>query len=49
MQFLILLLGVMVFAFYQYHPRPVIFNQSQIAKLEQSKYKDFAGGAAGAI
>ncbi len=42
MQFLILLLGVMVFAFYQYHPRPVFFNQSQIAKLERSKYKDSA-------
>jgi solute:Na+ symporter, SSS family len=40
MQFLILLLGVMVFAFYQFHPRPVFFNQSQIAKLERSKYKD---------
>ena len=40
MQFLILLLGVMVFAFYQYHPRPVFFNQSQVAKLERSKYKD---------
>jgi SSS family solute:Na+ symporter len=42
MQFLILLLGVMVFAFYQYHPRPVFFNRSQIAKLERSKYKDSA-------
>ncbi|HXB33527.1 MAG TPA: hypothetical protein VNV35_08900, partial [Puia sp.] len=40
MQFLILLLGVMVFAFYQYHPRPVFFNQSQVAMLEHSKYKD---------
>src|SRR5580658_4778775 len=42
MQFLILLLGVMVFAFYQYHPRPIFFNQAQVAKLEQSKYKDSA-------
>ena len=42
MQFLILMLGVMVFAFYQFHPRPVFFNQSQIAKLERSKYKDSA-------
>ena len=40
MQFLILLLGVMVFAFYQYHPRPVFFNKSQITKLERSKYGD---------
>ena len=43
MQFLILLLGVMVFAFYQYHPRPVFFNQSQMEKLAQSKYKDSLG------
>src|SRR5882724_10439269 len=27
MQFLILLLGVMVFSFYQYHREPVFFNQ----------------------
>jgi len=40
MQFLILLLGVMVFAFYQYHPRPVFFNQSQVEKLAHTKYKD---------
>jgi len=40
MQFLILLLGVMVFAFYQFHPRPVFFNQSQVEKLAHSKYKD---------
>jgi solute:Na+ symporter, SSS family len=42
MQFLILLLGVMVLAFYQYHPRPIFFNQSQVEKLAQSKYKDSA-------
>jgi solute:Na+ symporter, SSS family len=40
MQFLILLLGVMVFAFYQYHPRPVFFNQSQVEKLAHTKYRD---------
>src|SRR6201996_6518819 len=40
MQFLILLLGVMVFAFYQFHPRPVFFNQSQVVRLEHSKDKD---------
>lgn len=40
MQFLILLLGVMVFAFYQYHPRPIFFNKAQVVKLEASKYKD---------
>ncbi len=40
MQFLILLLGVMVFAFYQFHREPVFFNQSQIRLLAHSKYKD---------
>jgi len=40
MQFLILLLGVMVFVFYQYHPRPVFFNQSQVDRLGNTKYKD---------
>jgi Na+/proline symporter len=40
MQFLILLLGVMVFAFYQYHPRPVFFNQAQVDRLANSKYRD---------
>jgi SSS family solute:Na+ symporter len=43
LQFLILLLGVMVFAFYQYHPRPVFFNQSQVEKLAHTKYKDSLG------
>jgi SSS family solute:Na+ symporter len=40
MQFLILLVGVLVFAFYQYTKEPVFFNQSQLVLLEQSKYKD---------
>lgn len=40
MQFLILLLGVMVFAFYQYNREPVFFNKAQINLLAQSKYKD---------
>ena len=40
MQFMILLLGVMVFAFYQFHKEPVFFNQTQIKLLEHSKYKD---------
>ncbi|HEV3415109.1 MAG TPA: sodium:solute symporter [Puia sp.] len=40
MQFLILLLGVMVFAFYQYNPRPVFFNRAQVESLSHSKYKD---------
>jgi SSS family transporter len=40
MQFLILLLGVLVFTFYQYNKEPVFFNQSQIDLLATSKYKD---------
>jgi Na+/proline symporter len=40
MQFLILLLGVMVFAFYQYNHEPVFFNKSQVDLLAHSKYKD---------
>jgi hypothetical protein len=40
MQFLILLLGVMVFAFYQYNHEPVFFNKSQIDLLARSRYKD---------
>ena len=40
MQFLILLLGVMVFAFYQYNREPVFFNKSQLDLLAHSKYKD---------
>jgi solute:Na+ symporter, SSS family len=40
MQFLILLLGVLVFSFYQFNREPVFFNQSQIDLLSKSKYKD---------
>jgi solute:Na+ symporter, SSS family len=40
MQFLILLLGVLVFAFYQFNREPVFFNQSQLDLLAHSKYKD---------
>ncbi len=40
MQFLILLLGVLVFSFYQYTKEPIFFNQTQIELLGHSKYKD---------
>jgi SSS family solute:Na+ symporter len=40
MQFLILLLGVMVFTFYQYNREPIFFNQAELKALEHSKYKD---------
>ncbi len=40
MQFMILLLGVLVFSFYQFNKEPVFFNQSQLDLLSHSKYKD---------
>lgn len=40
MQFLILLLGVLVLAFYQFHRAPAFFNQKEISRLENSQYKD---------
>ena len=39
MQFLILLIGVLVFTFYQYHRPPLFFNSFELNKLEKSKYK----------
>jgi SSS family solute:Na+ symporter len=38
MQFLILLIGVLVFTFYQYNRPPIFFNSFELNKLEQSKY-----------
>jgi SSS family solute:Na+ symporter len=40
MQFLILLVGVLVFTFYLYNKAPVFFNDVQVKKLERSVYKD---------
>jgi solute:Na+ symporter, SSS family len=40
MQFLILLIGVLVFTFYQFNKAPIFFNDVQVRKLEQSAYKD---------
>lgn len=40
MQFLILLIGVFVFAFYQFNKAPVFFNQSLIDKAQKTIYKD---------
>lgn len=36
MQFFILLVGVMVFVFYQFNKAPVFFNQATLTKLEQT-------------
>lgn len=40
MQFLILLIGTLVFAFYLFNKAPVFFNEKQIEKLQHSVYKD---------
>jgi len=38
MQFLIVLVGVLVFVFYQFNPSPLFFNQQETDRLEQSPY-----------
>jgi len=38
MQFLILLIGTLVFAFYQYNAPPVFFNPVEVERIESSKY-----------
>ncbi|MBM3414967.1 MAG: sodium:solute symporter [Bacteroidetes bacterium] len=40
MQFAILLIGALVFTFYQFNKAPVFFNDAQVRKLEQSVFKD---------
>ncbi|MEO6813048.1 MAG: sodium:solute symporter [Ginsengibacter sp.] len=39
MQFLILMLGVLVFSFYQYNKAPIHFNEAQIERAKESNYK----------
>ncbi|WP_207533211.1 sodium:solute symporter [Desertivirga arenae] len=42
MQFLILLIGVLVFTFYQYHRPPIFFNSYEVNRIYQSPYsKEF--------
>lgn len=36
MQFLILMIGALVFAFYQFHPAPVFFNNRELQKVRTS-------------
>ena len=36
MQFLILMVGVMVFVFYQFNPPPLFFNETELARLERT-------------
>jgi SSS family solute:Na+ symporter len=40
MQFGILLIGVLVFAFYQFNNAPLFFNEVQVNKVANSSYKD---------
>lgn len=40
MQFLILLIGILVFSFYQYQKPPVFFNQYEIDKVKNSAFKE---------
>ncbi len=40
MQFAILLIGALVFTFYQFNKAPIFFNDVQVKKLERSVYKD---------
>ncbi len=38
MQFSILLIGILVFAFYQYNSPPIFFNKYELHKIEQSEF-----------
>ncbi|MEI6946589.1 sodium:solute symporter [Paraflavisolibacter sp. H34] len=40
MQFFILLIGVLVFAFYQFHAAPLSFNDGLVADAQASAYRD---------
>ncbi|HLP13498.1 MAG TPA: sodium:solute symporter, partial [Flavobacteriales bacterium] len=40
MQFLILLIGVLVFTFYQFHEPPVMFNKAEMENIQASPYKE---------
>lgn len=39
MQFLILLVGILVFTFYQFNQGPAFFNQKELTRLEQSPHR----------
>lgn len=40
MQFLILLIGTLVFAFYQYQMPPLFFNKVEVSSIQRSEYKE---------
>lgn len=40
MQFLILMLGVLVFSFYQFNKAPIHFNETQMERANETRYKN---------
>ncbi|TKC00873.1 sodium:solute symporter [Pedobacter cryophilus] len=40
MQFLILLIGILVFSFYQYQKPPIFFNSYELNKIQKSSYSE---------
>ena len=40
MQFFILLLGILIFSFYQFHKAPIYFDQAKVIVAKQTSYKD---------
>jgi SSS family solute:Na+ symporter len=40
MQFLILLVGILVFSFYQYHKAPIYFDEAKVIVAKKTAYKD---------
>ncbi|MDF2438947.1 MAG: yidK [Bacteroidota bacterium] len=40
MQFFILLIGVLVFTFYQFHQPPLFFNKVEVNQVKKSEYRD---------
>ncbi|MEP6584779.1 MAG: sodium:solute symporter [Ginsengibacter sp.] len=40
MQFFILMLGVLVFSFYQFHKAPIYFNETQVSRAKETSFKD---------
>ncbi|HJY21920.1 MAG TPA: hypothetical protein VJ279_03485, partial [Hanamia sp.] len=40
MQFLILMLGVLVFSFYQFNKAPIYFNEAQMERAKETNYKN---------
>jgi SSS family transporter len=43
MQFLILLIGALIFAYYQFNPAPLFFNQVPVEQVRQTAFRDSIG------